>query len=258
RKIPGPGPPPRRANNPACGRTHRWETSSSGTAGSAPLLFRAKTGHQPRALRSNGWLQRCVGVHLQIRYLFQACRWCSAENNRIPLIQVAELSGYLRLGVQGYGGAATFSPMALDASNAAISANPAAAFATTHWSVVLSAAGEDSSLALLAMEKLARAYWYPLYVYVRRKGHDSHTAEDLTQEFFPRVVSRNFFARVDRTKGRFRSWLLGAMNHFLAHEWEKARTQKRGGGATWVPLDEAQANERYVRLLAVETTPEHL
>ena len=148
--------------------------------------------------------------------------------------------------------------MALDASNPATSANPAGAFATTHWSLVLSAGGEDSSLALVAMEKLAKAYWYPLYVYVRRKGHDSHTAEDLTQEFFARVVSRNFFARVDRTKGRFRSWLLGAMNHFLAHEWEKARTQKRGGGATWVPLDEAQASERYERLLSIESAPEHL
>src|SRR5438034_1351543 len=87
--------------------------------------------------------------------------------------------------------------------------DPTGAFATTHWNVVLNAGGEDSSQALVAIEKLARAYWYPLYAYVRRKGHDTHTAEDLTQEFFARVISRNFFARVDRTKGRFRSWLLG-------------------------------------------------
>ena len=131
-------------------------------------------------------------------------------------------------------------------------------FATTHWSVVLNAGQDDSSQALLAIEKLARSYWYPLYAYVRRKGYDSHTAEDLTQEFFARVVNRDSFARVDRSKGRFRSWLLGAMNHFLAHEWEKARTQKRGGGAVMVPLDEAQANERYQRHLAVECAPEKL
>jgi RNA polymerase sigma-70 factor (ECF subfamily) len=136
------------------------------------------------------------------------------------------------------------------------SLDPTGTFATTHWSVVLNARSEDSSQALVAIEKLARAYWYPLYAYIRRKGHDAHTAEDLTQEFFARVISRNFFARVDRTKGRFRSWLLGAMNHFLAHEWEKARAQKRGGGATLIPLDEAQANERYERHLAVETAPE--
>jgi len=134
--------------------------------------------------------------------------------------------------------------------------DPTGAFATTHWSVVLNAGGEDSTQALVAIEKLARDYWYPLYAYVRRKGHDAHTAEDLTQEFFARVISRNFFARVDRTKGRFRSWLLGAMNHFLAHEWEKARAQKRGGGATLIPLDEAQANERYERQLAVDSAPE--
>jgi RNA polymerase sigma-70 factor (ECF subfamily) len=131
-------------------------------------------------------------------------------------------------------------------------------FATTHWSVVHNAGGEDSSQALMAIDKLARAYWYPLYAYVRRKGHDAHAAEDLTQEFFARVISRNFFARVDRTKGRFRCWLLGAMNHFLAHEWEKARTQKRGGGAVSIPLDEAEANERYQRHLALESTPEIL
>jgi len=125
-------------------------------------------------------------------------------------------------------------------------------FATTHWSVVLNAGQDDSSQALLAIEKLARSYWYPLYAYVRRKGYDSYTAEGFTQEIFARVVNRDSFARVDRSKGRFRSWLLGAMNHFLAHEWEKARTQKRGGGAVMVPLDEAQANERYQRHLAVE------
>jgi RNA polymerase sigma-70 factor (ECF subfamily) len=148
--------------------------------------------------------------------------------------------------------------MALDGSDATFWTNSAGGFATTHWSVVLNAGSDDSSQALIAIEKLARAYWYPLYAYVRRKGHDAHAAEDLTQEFFARVISRNFFARVDRTKGRFRSWLLGAMNHFLAHEWEKARTQKRGGGTTLIPLDEAQANERYERQLAVESAPEKL
>ena len=131
-------------------------------------------------------------------------------------------------------------------------------FATTHWSVVLNAGQHDSSQALVAIQKLARAYWYPLYAYVRRRGNDAHTSEDLTQEFFARVINRHSFARVDRNRGRFRSWLLGAMNHFLAHEWEKARTQKRGGGVATIPLDEAQANERYERHLATESTPEKL
>ncbi len=134
----------------------------------------------------------------------------------------------------------------------------AGVFATTHWSVVLNASAEDSSQALIAIEKLARAYWYPLYAYVRRRGHDAHTAEDLTQEFFARLINPRAFARVDRNKGRFRSWLLGAMNHFLAHEWEKACAQKRGGGLAAIPIDEAQANERYERHLATESTPEKL
>jgi len=124
--------------------------------------------------------------------------------------------------------------------------------------VVLDANQEDSSVALVALEKLARAYWYPLYAYVRRRGHDAHAAEDLTQEFFVRLIDRNSFARADRSKGRFRSWLLGAMNHFLAHEWEKARAQKRGAGAATIPLDEATSSERYQRHLAVESAPEKL
>jgi RNA polymerase sigma-70 factor (ECF subfamily) len=131
-------------------------------------------------------------------------------------------------------------------------------FATTHWSVVLHAGAADSPEAHSALEKLARAYWYPVYAYVRRKGYDSHTAEDLTQGFFTQLISTNSFARADRTKGRFRSWLLGAMNHFLSHEREKAQTLKRGGGTSAVPLDEAEANARYQAHLSSETAPEKL
>ena len=131
-------------------------------------------------------------------------------------------------------------------------------FASTHWSVVLNARSDDSSQAMVALEKLARAYWYPLYAFVRRRGYDSHTAEDLTQEFFARMIAPGAFARVDPSKGRFRSWLLGAMNHFLAHEWEKARAQKRGGGIAPISIDEAQANERYERHLATGAAPEKL
>jgi DNA-directed RNA polymerase specialized sigma24 family protein len=80
--------------------------------------------------------------------------------------------------------------MALNGNDTNRSLDPARAFATTHWSVVLNAGSEDSSQALIAIEKLARAYWYPLYAYVRRKGHDAHTAENLTQDFFARVISR--------------------------------------------------------------------
>jgi len=111
-----------------------------------------------------------------------------------------------------------------------------ASFATTRWTVVLSAGDPHSAGAATALEALCRAYWYPLYAYVRRRGHSAADAQDLTQEFFARLLEHNWIARADRQKGRFRSFLLMAMNRFLANEWDKARTQKRGGDLRLVPL----------------------
>src|SRR5262245_58615360 len=108
--------------------------------------------------------------------------------------------------------------------------NGAAAYATTHWSVVLHAQNETSPLADNALETLCQAYWYPLYAYVRRRGYDATAAKDLTQEFFAQLLKKQLLSGIDPTKGRFRSWLLGVMNHFLAHEWAKTMAQKRGGG----------------------------
>src|SRR4030095_6989921 len=85
-------------------------------------------------------------------------------------------------------------------------------FATTHWSVVL-AAGQKNSGADRALEKLCRTYWYPLYAFIRRSGYTQHDAEDLTQEFFTRLLAKNYLSAVDRTKGRFRSFLLAAFQH---------------------------------------------
>jgi RNA polymerase sigma-70 factor (ECF subfamily) len=99
-------------------------------------------------------------------------------------------------------------------------ANPisrqAQAFATTHWSAVLAAGEKDSPHAHAALEQLCRTYWYPLYAYVRRKGHSAEDAQDLTQEFFARLLARNYLTVADRNKGKFRSFLLGALEHFLA------------------------------------------
>jgi RNA polymerase sigma-70 factor (ECF subfamily) len=113
----------------------------------------------------------------------------------------------------------------------------AAGFARTHWSVVLAAGGGDSTHAHAALEKLCRAYWPPIYAFVRRQGHAPHDAEDLTQEFFARLLGKNYLADVDRAKGRFRSYLLASLKHFLANEWDKARAKKRGGGQTLIPID---------------------
>ena len=103
-------------------------------------------------------------------------------------------------------------------------------FCTTHWSLVLAAGNTQSPQAREALEKLCRTYWYPLYAYVRRKGFQAHDAQDLTQEFFARLLARNYLSVADRNRGKFRSFLLGSLEHFLAREWTKGRAQKRGGG----------------------------
>lgn len=126
-------------------------------------------------------------------------------------------------------------------------------FATTHWSVVLAAGPRDTSQAMAAREKLCRTYWYPLYAYVRRRGYGLEDAQDLTQEFFARFLSGDSIARADQRRGRFRSYLLGAFNHFLSDERDRSHRLKRGGQACQVPLDAASGEARY----ALEPIDEH-
>lgn len=125
-------------------------------------------------------------------------------------------------------------------------------FATTHWTQVL-AAGQDSD----ALAALCRVYWYPLYAFVRRKGYQSADAEDLTQEFFARLLERNSLREVKREGGRFRSFLLSALDHFLVDEWRKASAKKRGAGKV-VSLDAREAETRYLREPVENVTPERL
>ena len=117
-------------------------------------------------------------------------------------------------------------------------------FVTTHWSVVL-AAGRNTAHGRDALARLCRTYWYPLYAYVRRQGHGPHDAQDLTQEFFTRLLAQNSLGGVRPQKGRFRSFLLAAMNHFLANQWDRIKAQKRGGGILPISLDAATAETRY-------------
>lgn len=125
-----------------------------------------------------------------------------------------------------------------------IAASPV--FATTHWSVVLTAGDAGSPQADLALADLCRTYWYPLYAFVRRKGHSAHDAQDLTQAFFARLLEKNYLAQADRERGRFRTYLLTAFSHFLSDEWDKARRLKRGGGQEFISFDAASAEERYL------------
>ena len=114
----------------------------------------------------------------------------------------------------------------------------AAQFGQTHWSVVLSAAGrQNPGQAAASLEKLCSLYWRPLYAFIRRQGESPHDAQDLTQEFFLRLLEKDWLNSVDQNKGRFRSFLLAALKHFLSNERDKARAQKRGGGQSPLPLD---------------------
>jgi RNA polymerase sigma-70 factor (ECF subfamily) len=130
------------------------------------------------------------------------------------------------------------------------------AFVTTHWSVVLTAGRNDTTRARAALERLCQTYWYPLYAYVRRRGHSPEDAQDLTQEFFARLLEHNWIGRADQQRGRFRSFLLSAMNHFLSDEWDKARAQKRGGNFTHVPLEFEVAETRFSHEPVEHITPE--
>ena len=118
-------------------------------------------------------------------------------------------------------------------------------FVTTHWSVVLSARQKDSPQSLVALETLCRTYWYPLYAYVRRQGHSPHDAQDLTQEFFARLLEKDYLKAAAQEKGRFRTFLIVALKRFLANEWDRLRAQKRGGGVRAVSLDTELAEQRY-------------
>jgi RNA polymerase sigma factor (sigma-70 family) len=130
-------------------------------------------------------------------------------------------------------------------------------FATTHWSVVMQARGEESDGAGDALERLCRTYWYPLYAYVRRKGYGPHDAEDLTQEFFARLLSGNFLATVEQRKGKFRSFLVASLEHFLVKEWVRRTRQKRGGGQIILSLDE-NLEGRYALEPADPMTPQRI
>ena len=135
---------------------------------------------------------------------------------------------------------------------------PAGQFATTHWSLVLAARDRAAPEAREALAALCRAYWYPLYAFVRRHGHGADQAQDLTQEFFARLLEKDFLQVVDRDKGKFRSFLLAACKHFLANERDRAGTRKRGGDRVRVPIDTDAAEGRYSQEPAHDLTAEKL
>jgi RNA polymerase sigma-70 factor (ECF subfamily) len=131
-----------------------------------------------------------------------------------------------------------------------------AVFCTTHWSLVLRAGQGEDGRAAEALEELCRAYWYPLYAYVRRRGYTTADAQDLTQGFFESLLGRNDLAGVAPEKGRFRTFLLSALGHYLANEWRRGQRQKRGGGQAVVSFDALPAEERLRLEPTTSETPE--
>ena len=118
-------------------------------------------------------------------------------------------------------------------------------FPSTHWSVVFAAGGSQAEpeMAGAALTELCQIYWAPLYGFVRSRGHTVHDAQDLTQSFFAYVLEHKVYARADRQKGRFRSFLLASLKNFLADAADRERTLKRGGAQVFLPLHEDQAQE---------------
>ena len=134
--------------------------------------------------------------------------------------------------------------------------SPGAHFFTTHWSVVLEAGETDSPQAAEALDWLCRTYWYPLYAYVRRQGHTIEDAQDLTQEFFARLLERKYLRLADRKRGRFRTFLLTSLKHFLINEWNKAHRAKRGGGRQLISMDAEKTETRFLAEPADNRTPD--
>jgi RNA polymerase sigma-70 factor (ECF subfamily) len=133
-------------------------------------------------------------------------------------------------------------------------------FATTRWTLVTAAGKQGTPEARRALSDLCRLYWYPVYAFVRRRGYDADDALDQAQGFFTRLIDKNDLADADRTRGRFRAWLLTSVKHYLANEWDKATAAKRGGGRAVFSfdIDADDAETRYRREPAHQVTPERI
>ena len=133
---------------------------------------------------------------------------------------------------------------------------PGDVFATTHWTVVLAAGQRSTPQSDLALEQLCKTYWFPLYAYVRRRGHTKEDAEDLTQAFFARFLARNYLEGLRAERGRFRAFLLASLKHFLANEWDKSQRQKRGGNIPHLSLDWQTADTKFQVAAVNEPSPD--
>jgi len=131
-------------------------------------------------------------------------------------------------------------------------------FPLTHWSAVFAAGKDEAGRAEAALAELCGAYWFPLYAFARRNGHQPADAQDLAQGFLAYLIDARLVAKANPVQGRFRSFLLGCFNHFMASEKERARAQKRGNGQFLVPLDSQSAEARLTQETPAGASPEQL
>jgi DNA-directed RNA polymerase specialized sigma24 family protein len=131
-------------------------------------------------------------------------------------------------------------------------------FRTTSWNLVLAASGQPTAESHQALAALCETYWNPVYMFIRRSGYDADQSQDLAQGFFALLIEKNYVNAADREKGRFRSFLLTALRHFLANEWDRANALKRGGGQAVISIDPEDAESRYAPFVVDDTTPEIL
>jgi RNA polymerase sigma-70 factor (ECF subfamily) len=148
--------------------------------------------------------------------------------------------------------------MPIPAPDEGASLRPRQWFATTHWSVVVSAADTSAPGGQAALEELCRTYWYPLYAYVRRQGHCPEDAQDLTQEFFYNFLRRESLTNLSPLAGKFRSYLLASLKHFLSNRRRDGQTQRRGAGIQVISLDASAADDQFLIDAADNVTPEVL
>jgi RNA polymerase sigma-70 factor (ECF subfamily) len=141
-------------------------------------------------------------------------------------------------------------------TDCASSSAPGDVFATTHWTVVLAAGQRHTPSADGALEELCRTYWFPLYAYVRRRGHSKADAEDSVQAFFARFLEKNYLAGLSAERGRFRAFLLASLKHFLINEWKRSQRLKRGGGEQTLSLDWQTADTKFQVAATNEPSPD--
>lgn len=207
------------------------------------LAFSGVHGEGYRTLQLDDAAVQRPGREFRLPSQRSSSEWTGEQAEPVSGLQVAVFDRHQFM--SGLSRAKCASMTATSAQGDAGRVAGSAQFTTTHWSVVLAAGRQDSAQAADALETLCRTYWYPLYAFLRRRGCGPEDAQDVVQDFFVQLLRKNYPARADRAKGRFRTFLLHALVQFLADRREQATALKRGGGQVVISLDAEAPEARY-------------